>query len=69
MLDWNLDALDDCLRGRFGTRAPFRLAWHDSAIARAHLVASYDRRRLSPTVTFDYPLDMLTAHHVEIHLR
>ncbi|WP_422742731.1 barstar family protein [Micromonospora sp. WMMD754] len=66
---WNLDALDDCLRGGFGARAPFRLVWHDSAVARAHLVAAYDRRRLGPAVTMEYLLDMLTAHKVEIDLR
>ncbi|MBM0256459.1 barstar family protein [Micromonospora sp. 4G55] len=66
---WNLDALDDCLAGRFGARAPFRLVWHDSAIAREHLVAGYDRRRLGPAITMEYLLDMLVAHHVEIDLR
>jgi hypothetical protein len=66
---WNLDALDDCLRGRFGARAPFRLVWHDSAVAHEHLVAGYDRRRLGPAITLEYLLDMLRAHHVEIDLR
>ncbi|MCP2323403.1 RNAse (barnase) inhibitor barstar [Hamadaea flava] len=65
----NLDALDDCLRGRFGAQAPFRLMWHDSAVAREHLVAGYDRRRLSPAVTLEYLLDMLTEHDVEVDLR
>ncbi|HEX6685963.1 MAG TPA: barstar family protein [Candidatus Limnocylindrales bacterium] len=66
---WNLDALDDCLRERFGARTPFRLVWHDSAVAREHLVAGYDRRRLAPAVTLEYLLDMLTQHHVEVDLR
>ncbi|MEU9506006.1 barstar family protein [Micromonospora sp. NPDC048170] len=66
---WNLDALDDCLGGRFGARAPFRLVWHDSAVARERLVAGYDRRRLGPAITLEYLLDMLAAHHVEIDLR
>ncbi|MEV0971779.1 barstar family protein [Microtetraspora glauca] len=66
---WNLDALDDCLRGRFGARAPFRLVWHDSAVARKHLVAGYDRRQLGPAITLEYLLGMLAAHHVEIDLR
>lgn len=68
-LGWNLDALDDRLRGRFGARAPFRLVWHDSAVARKHLVAGYDRRRLGPAITLEYLLGMLTAHRVEIDLR
>ncbi|MGI5238886.1 hypothetical protein [Dactylosporangium sp. CA-139066] len=44
ILGWYLDALHDRLRGRFGARAPFRLVWHDSAVARERLVAGYDRR-------------------------
>jgi RNAse (barnase) inhibitor barstar len=35
---WNLAALDDCLRGNFGARTPFRLVWHDAAVARRHHV-------------------------------
>ncbi|GAA1022912.1 hypothetical protein Aple_100570 [Acrocarpospora pleiomorpha] len=66
---WNLGALDDCLCGRFGARAPFRLVWHDSAVARKHLVAGYDRRWLGPAITLEYLLGMLAAHHVEIDLR
>jgi hypothetical protein len=66
---WNLDALDDCLRGRWGAQKPFRLVWHDSAVAREHLVPGYDRHRLSPAITLDYLLDMLTEHQVEIDLR
>ncbi len=34
---WNLDALDDCLRGRFGARTPFTLIWNDSHVARRSL--------------------------------
>ncbi|MFD0687295.1 barstar family protein [Actinomadura fibrosa] len=32
-----LDALDDCLRGRFGYTAPATLLWRDAATAREHL--------------------------------
>ncbi|MFD5242874.1 barstar family protein [Streptomyces tendae] len=35
---WNLDALDDCLRGGWGATAPFTLHWDSSAEARARLV-------------------------------
>ncbi|MGW0504092.1 barstar family protein [Micromonospora sp. NPDC003241] len=66
---WNLDALDDCLRGRFGARTPCRLVWHESAVAREHLVAGYDRRRLGPAITLDDLLAMLAAHHVKVDLR
>ncbi|TDC39809.1 hypothetical protein E1211_03060 [Micromonospora sp. 15K316] len=66
---WNLNALHDCLTGGFGARTPFRLVWHDSATARAHLVADYDRRLLHPATTMDYLLDMLAEHQVEVDLR
>ncbi|MEV6374764.1 barstar family protein [Micromonospora musae] len=66
---WNLDALHDCLTGGFGARSPFRLVWHDSATARAHLVTGYDRRLLSPATTMDYLLDMLAEHQVKVDLR
>jgi hypothetical protein len=66
---WNLDALDDCLRGGFGARTPFRLVWHDSNVAREHLVTGYDRYRLGPATTLEYLLAMLAEHHVDIDLR
>ncbi|UNO43643.1 barstar family protein [Streptomyces sp. MST-110588] len=34
---WNLDALDDCLRGGWGAVPPFTLEWQCSAEARARL--------------------------------
>ena len=66
---WNLDALVDCLRGRFGARTPFRLVWHHSVVAREHLVDGYDRRRLGPAVSLPYLLDLLAAEQVEVDLR
>ncbi|MGH3863420.1 barstar family protein [Actinokineospora sp.] len=66
---WNLDALDDCLGGKFGAQAPFRLVWHDSAVAREHLIVSYDRRLLNPAITLEYLLDILTEHQIKIDLR
>ncbi|GAA2586134.1 hypothetical protein GCM10010435_75370 [Winogradskya consettensis] len=66
---WNLDALEDCLRGRWGAQPPFRLRWHDSAVAREHLVAGYDRHRSSPTVTLDYLLETFAEHGVDVDLR
>ncbi|SBT43585.1 barstar family protein [Micromonospora auratinigra] len=65
----NLDALDDGLRGRSGAATPFRLVWHDSTVAREHLVAGYDRRRLAPAVTLGYLLGMFADHHVQVELR
>ncbi|MEU8864506.1 barstar family protein [Streptomyces umbrinus] len=34
---WGLDALADCLRGRWGARWPFTLVWHDAEVARTCL--------------------------------
>lgn len=34
---WNLDALEDCLRGGWGATAPFSLRWDSSAEARTRL--------------------------------
>ncbi|WP_310724314.1 barstar family protein [Streptomyces sp. N2A] len=35
---WNLNAVDDCLRGRWGATPPFTLDWQHSTVARTHLV-------------------------------
>ncbi|MCX4571732.1 barstar family protein [Streptomyces sp. NBC_01571] len=35
---WNLAAVDDCLRGRFGASPPFTLEWLHSGVARSGLV-------------------------------
>ncbi|QKG23474.1 hypothetical protein ACTIVE_5117 [Actinomadura verrucosospora] len=66
---WNLDALADCLGGNWGAEAPFLLVWHDSAVARRHLVAGYDHHRHAPTVPLETLLEMLTAHGTEVELR
>jgi hypothetical protein len=66
---WNLDAVDDCCFGGFGATTPFRVVWHDSSVARSHLVAGYDHRRLRAAVTLDYLLDLLARRRVEVELR
>jgi hypothetical protein len=66
---WNLDALDECLGWKWGARAPFRLVWHDSAVAHEHLVAGYDRHRYAPAVTLDSLLQIFAEHGVEVELR
>ncbi|MFD0276087.1 barstar family protein [Kitasatospora sp. NPDC127111] len=53
---WNLDALDDCLDGRWGATTPFTLRWSHSALAR-------DRLARFPTV-----LEILRDHRVEVDL-
>lgn len=66
---WNLDALDDCLRGTWGAAAPFRLVWRDSGVARRRLVADHGRHRHTPVVTLDTLLETLIAHGIEVDLR
>ncbi|GIE85725.1 barstar family protein [Actinoplanes regularis] len=65
----DLDGFDDCLCGGFGAQTPFRLVWHDSAVAREHLVDGYDRRRLAPAASLNFLLDLMTKRRVEIDLR
>ncbi|WP_327006058.1 barstar family protein [Dactylosporangium sp. NBC_01737] len=54
---WNLDALDDCLRGGWGATSPFRLVWHDAHVARAHLTG------------LDQVMAVFAEHHVEVEPR
>lgn len=55
---WNGDALHDCVTGGWGAARPFRLVWHDAAVAREHLGA-----------TLDQVLRWLTQDGVETELR
>ncbi|HEX5597345.1 MAG TPA: barstar family protein [Micromonosporaceae bacterium] len=66
---WNLDGLDECLLGRWGAMPPFRLVWHNSNIAKHHLVPGYDRHRWSAAVTLDYLLNMMEESGVDVELR
>ncbi|MEV0639269.1 barstar family protein [Streptomyces sp. NPDC050619] len=64
---WGLDALADCLCGRWGAAAPpFLLVWHDAHVARACL-------GLTPLIgyrplTFEELLAFLTEKGVEVRL-
>ncbi|MFL6073260.1 MAG: barstar family protein [Mycobacteriales bacterium] len=66
---WNADAVHDCTRGGFGASWPFRLVWHDAAVAREHLVRGYDRRAWAPAVTLDDLLRWLAEDGIEVELR
>lgn len=37
---WNLDALDDCMRGGYGATPPFTIVWTEHRRARTHLEVS-----------------------------
>ncbi|MFJ4836132.1 barstar family protein [Streptomyces sp. NPDC088747] len=63
---WALGALDDCLRGRWGAKAPFTLLWHDAEVARACLgVTPHTGHR---PVTFEELLAFFAERHVDVHL-
>jgi RNAse (barnase) inhibitor barstar len=66
---WNADALHDCVTGGWGATRPFRLVWHDSAVARAYLVPGYDRVRWQPAITMDRLLGWLAEDGVDVELR
>jgi hypothetical protein len=65
----DLDSLDHCLRGGYGATAPFRLVWHDAAVARAHLIPGHERRGWTPAPTMDDLLSRLSAGRIEVELR
>ncbi|MEU1202259.1 barstar family protein [Streptomyces sp. NPDC005813] len=44
----DLDTLDECLRGGWGTAWPFTLVWHDADVARARLRAARSHRDAIP---------------------
>jgi RNAse (barnase) inhibitor barstar len=63
---WNLSAMDDCLRGRWGATAPFTLIWNDSAASVSAL------QRIAPdghTAWLDVLLEIFEDHAVEVSLR
>ncbi|MEU3777370.1 barstar family protein [Streptomyces sp. NPDC032472] len=65
---WNLDALEDCLRGGWGATAPFTLHWDSSAEARARLVERVpagDRE----VALFDLLLEILEEARVSVILQ
>lgn len=63
---WNLDALNDCLRGGWGATTPFELRWGSAAQSREHLaepVPDGDRLAL-----FDVLLELLEERGVSVVL-
>jgi len=71
---WNDQALYECLRGRWGASPPFHLRWHQSDVARRHLIPGYDRpsydiRLWHPGVTLRDILDVLTDAGITVDLQ
>ncbi|WP_053752817.1 barstar family protein [Streptomyces sp. MMG1533] len=63
---WGLDALNDCLRGRWGAAPPLTLVWHDAEVARACLGVTPLAGHRPPT--FDELLIFLAERGVEVRL-
>ncbi|MEV4517837.1 hypothetical protein AB0K00_53865 [Dactylosporangium sp. NPDC049525] len=60
---------ENAATGDGGATPGFRLIWHDSEVARSHLVPGYDRATWLPAVTFDGLVAFLTAEGVQVELR
>ncbi|MFJ9632067.1 barstar family protein [Streptomyces sp. NPDC101175] len=63
---WGVDALTDCLRGRWGAAAPFTLVWHEATVARACLGLTPHTGPHPPT--FGELLALLAERHVDVRL-
>nr|WSY52556.1 barstar family protein [Streptomyces sp. NBC_00886] len=59
-----LDALNDCLRGRWGATTPLTLVWHDAAVARICLGVTPHTGPRPPT--FEELLALLAERHVDV---
>ncbi|GGN83964.1 hypothetical protein GCM10011579_073250 [Streptomyces albiflavescens] len=63
---WGLDALNDCLRGRWGAEPPFTLVWHDAHVARTCLgVTPHTGYR---PLTFEELLAFFAEKRVDVRL-
>lgn len=66
---WNGNALHDCLTGGWGARRPFRLVWHDAAVARTHLTAIFESQPSTPLTEFEQILHWLAEDEIDVELR
>ncbi|MFC5922750.1 hypothetical protein [Micromonospora vulcania] len=60
---------ENAATGDGGATPGFRLIWHNSEVARSHLVSGYDRKSWLPVVTFDDLVRHLTGDGVQLELR
>ncbi|MFC7266999.1 barstar family protein [Streptomyces lutosisoli] len=65
---WNLDALNDCLRGGRGAVPPFTLEWRHSEVARSRLV-EHPAVQGDPATLFELILSIIGDHDVEVVLQ
>ncbi|SEH00021.1 hypothetical protein SAMN05444920_114297 [Nonomuraea solani] len=60
---------ENAATGGGGATPGFRMIWHNSEVARTHLVSGYDRKSWRPAVTFDDLVQCLTEDGVQLELR
>lgn len=60
---------ENAATGDGGATPGFRMIWHNSEVARTHLVTGYDRKSWQPTVTFNDLVRYLTEDGVQLELR
>ncbi|MFD8543144.1 barstar family protein [Streptomyces sp. NPDC059649] len=65
---WNLDALDDCLRGRWGATPPFTLEWQHSAASRTRLV-NHPAVQDDTATLFELLLEIFEERGIEVVLK
>lgn len=63
----NLDAMDDCLRGRFGARTPFTVVLSDFQVARESLTRTLEEAVDVPSL-FEVIQTIFRAHDVDVVL-
>lgn len=64
---WNLDALNDLLRGGWGAAPPFTLEWQHAEVARSRLV-EHRVVQGDPATLFEPILNIIGDHDVEVVL-
>ncbi|MBC9715796.1 barstar family protein [Streptomyces sp. TRM66268-LWL] len=62
---WNLDAVNDCLRGRFGATTPFTLRWLNSEAATSALI-SHDTADREGAADLEVLLQIFSEHDVDV---
>lgn len=60
---------ENAATGDGGASPGFRMIWHNSEVARTHLVSGYDRQSWLPAVTFDDLVRYLTDDGVQLEFR
>ncbi|MEV0397263.1 hypothetical protein [Polymorphospora rubra] len=60
---------ENAATGDGGATPGFRMVWHNSEVARTHLISGYDRKSWLPAVTFDDLVRHLTEDGVQLDLR